>query len=284
MSDSGTLIVFHQAHDALLHFDAGGDLVGRFGGEQWRGAHGLSRVLRDGEEFLWLTDQFSGQVCRTTLDGTVIQELARPKHAVYASAEYSPTWAAEHPIDRRVYVADGYGANLVHVFDTNGKQLESWDGERGAGRFSEPHGIACRLGSDGVEVWVTDRSNHRIQIFDAEGDLLRSSLVCHSPCMFAFHRDQVIVPELFTPVRILDVESLEPVFAIGHNDQVQPHADPQQWWPPVAPEGWSNVASDRLEPGVFNSPHAACFGTDGDIYVVEWIVGGRITRLERARA
>jgi hypothetical protein len=33
--------------------------------------------------------------------------------------------------------------------------------------------------------------------------------------------------------------------------------------------------------GDFNSPHAACFAPNGDIYVVEWVLGGRITRLEK---
>ncbi len=280
VSSDGRVIVFHQSDEALLHFSAEGELLKETGGA-WRGAHGLTRVLENGTEYLWLTDQFSTVVAKTTLDGEIVQTLPVPQHPNYDTEIYSPTWVAQHPGDGRIYVADGYGANLVHVYDQEGVQRDSWDGSKGAGTFAEPHGIACRSTPNGVEVWITDRSNHRIQIFDADGTFLRASMACHSPCMFDFHNDQVVIPELFTGVKIFNASDLTLQADIGCNPAIQPHADPKKWWPPRAPEAWPNTARSDLQPGVFNSPHAACFAPKGDLYVVEWITGGRITKLEK---
>ena len=80
------------------------------------------------------------------------------------------TNAAPGP-DGRLYVADGYGNAWVHVFDGDGALLFSW-GEPGTGpgQFRLPHGIAIdRRGT----VYVADRENSRIQLFDAAGTYLR---------------------------------------------------------------------------------------------------------------
>ncbi len=43
------------------------------------------------------------------------------------------------------------------------------------------------------------------------------------------------------------------------------------------------AGTNHIRPGIFNSPHGACFAPNGDIYTVEWIIGGRITKLEKQK-
>ena len=66
-----------------------------------------------------------------------------------------------------IYVSDGYGNARVHKYTQDGKRVLSW-GEPGAGpgEFNLPHNIACD--ADGW-VYVADRENHRIQVFDGNG-------------------------------------------------------------------------------------------------------------------
>ena len=66
-----------------------------------------------------------------------------------------------------LYVSDGYGNARVHKFAPNGKLLRSW-GEPGTdpGQFNIPHNICCD--ADGW-VYVADRENHRVQVFDGNG-------------------------------------------------------------------------------------------------------------------
>ena len=44
-------------------------------------------------------------------------------------------------------------------------------------------------------------------------------------------------------------------------------------------EAWPNVPSELLEPGKFNAPHGMAADSHGSLYVVEWMIGGRITKL-----
>ena len=284
VTSTGTVVVFHQAQNGLLTFDPDGRLISAVGGDRWVGAHGLTKIAEDGEERLWLVDQTSAEVAKARLNGEVLLTLPRPDHADYhgpQAKKYVPTWAARNPASGEIWVADGYGAWLVHRYSAGGEYQSTIDGTEGAGRFREPHGINFVTGPTGPELFITDRANHRIVVYDGAGKFLRSSLTAHSPCGFDFLDGLVVVPELFTGIKLLDQQSLTRVAEIGQNPEVAPRPD-GGWWPPVSPAGWPNLAGTGLvKPGIFNSPHGACFAANGDIYVVEWIIGGRITRLRR---
>lgn len=45
-------------------------------------------------------------------------------------------------------------------------------------------------------------------------------------------------------------------------------------------QGWPNHPKERIKPGKFNSPHSIAADSSGNLYIVEWISGGRITKLE----
>lgn len=125
--------------------------------------------------------------------------LPAPDHSAYRSGKrYIPTWADQNPETGEIWVADGYGASLVHRFSADGNYVSTLDGTEGAGRFRSPHGLRFCRSVDGIELFITDRANRRIVVYDGDGNFLRSSLTAHSPCMFDFDGDRVLVPELFT--------------------------------------------------------------------------------------
>ena len=69
-----------------------------------------------------------------------------------------------------MFVSDGYGGHRVHRFDSEGKLLNSWGKEGTApGEFNEPHSLA--FDSRG-RLFVGDRVNQRIQVFDQQGNYL----------------------------------------------------------------------------------------------------------------
>jgi peptidylglycine monooxygenase len=71
-----------------------------------------------------------------------------------------------------IYVADGYGNSTVHVFSPGGELKRTWGRPgSGPGEFSVPH--AVRIHPDG-RVLVTDRENHRVQVFSPDGEYLNA--------------------------------------------------------------------------------------------------------------
>ncbi len=265
--------MFTQADPAVLFFSPDGALQ-RSWGHGLKGAHGLTLIDEAGEERLWLTDQYSGAVLKTTLNGAILQSIARPEGV----SNYSPTWVAVNPDNADIWVADGYGSNIVRHYDRSGRYLSEITGAEGAGPFARPHGIAFN-GSD--RLFIADRRNRRILVYDGEGRYLyhRDGLT-HSPCGFFFSHSRIYIPELFGALKVFDLQ-LNPLADIGTNYGVRPPGG----WPGQEGWGWPTLPDwpDGMpaQPRQFTSPHAVAVSPAGDIYVAEWILGGRITKLRR---
>ncbi len=168
--------------------------------------------------------------------------------------------------------ADGYGCHLVHAYNGEGCYEFSLSGEEGAGRFDCPHNVAIdpRPGHE-CALLVADRGNRRVQEFDRGGRFLRSwgSDFLDSPNGFDFRNGLCVISELHGRITIVDADN-HLVETIG----AQPNARFLPQWP--------NVDRSMIREGPFNSPHGAAWGHGGELYVVEWIKHGRVTRLDPA--
>jgi hypothetical protein len=267
---AGNIILFHQAVPAILTYSPEGKLLDAWG--DFPGAHGLTLVEEDGVEYLWLADEATKQVAKATLDGKIVQTLPQPPHPAYAETPYIPTWVAVN--ERRfggngdLWVADGYGASLVHRFDATGKYLGTLDGTEGAGRFAQPHGLALDTRRGEPEFYITDRANRRFQVYGTDGKFRRAfadGLVF--PDISFPLGDLLVVPELTARLTVLDKDD-RPIAHFGVNDEVKDKA------------GWPNNR-EWVTPGKFNSPHSGAADAAGNLYVVEWITGGRVIKLEK---
>lgn len=271
----GRILVFHQANPALLIFAPDGTLLGTWG-DRFLGAHGMTLVEEGGTEYLWLTDQYSGEVAKTTLDGRTVQTIQRPELPAYREGKYSPTWVAV--FEERfggngdVWVADGYGQSYVHRYDGAGRYLGSLDGTEGsAGPFKCPHGIWVDTRKAELELYITDRTNRRIQVYDLDGQYKRvvRSDGAMSPCGFITHGAHMYIPEAPYRARLTVLDEQDRVVcALGENDAV------------CGAEGFPNDRS-LLQRGKFHTPHGVAADSSGNLYVVEWIIGGRITKLAK---
>lgn len=274
VTEAGHVVVFRQADPAVLVLDAAGTLLDAWG-DRFLGAHGLTLVREDGRELLWLTDEHSGEVVKTTLDGETLLSLEPPPLAAYEGGTYAPTWVAVFEErfggDGSVWVADGYGMNLVHHYDREGRYLDSLDGAEGAGAFDCPHSVWFDTRRAEPELYVADRGNRRLQVYDPEGRFKRvageGALEC--PCVGVTRGDELIVAELCARLAVLDRDD-RLVGYLGRNEAV---CDLDEW-PDLAPR--------HLRTDCFNSPHGIAAAADGSLYVVEWIVGGRFIKLARA--
>ncbi|HYZ85041.1 MAG TPA: peptidyl-alpha-hydroxyglycine alpha-amidating lyase family protein [Bryobacteraceae bacterium] len=171
VNSRGEVFVFHRGPkaDPIVVFDGKGKYLRSWGKGMFGNPHGL-RV--DPDDNVWITDNGDHQVMKFSPKGELLLTLGiKKQQGADDKTFYRPTDIAFHPKTRDVYVSDGYGNSRVVRFSKDGKYRSTW-GTKGAGpgQFNTPHSIA--IDSQGL-VYVSDRENNRIQIFDAEGKFLR---------------------------------------------------------------------------------------------------------------
>ena len=156
------------APTVLCFEGATGKLLTSWGANQFVVPHGL-RV--DREDNVWVTDVELHQVFKFSHDGKLLMTLGTKGEPGQDGAHFNrPTDIAIAP-DSTIYVSDGYGNSRVAKFSGNGGFLGEW-GHKGSGpgEFNLPHGITL----DSQErVYVADRSNARIQVFQPNGKFLK---------------------------------------------------------------------------------------------------------------
>jgi hypothetical protein len=98
-----------------------------------------------------------------------------------------------------IWVADGYGSSIVYRFDKDGNELARLTGEEGGGRFLCPYSVYInRRRGKAVELYIADRENRRVQVYDLEGRYVRTfgASFLSSPSGFAQWGDTLVVAEL----------------------------------------------------------------------------------------
>ena len=177
--------VFNRGEHPMMVFDREGNFLRSWGEGQYPRAHGLHI---DVDDTLYLTDDGAHVVRKCTTDGKVLLELGTPgKPTPYMSGTpfHRCTHTALSP-KGEIYVSDGYGNSKVHKYSPDGKLLMSW-GEPGTdpGQFNIVHNIVTD--AEGW-VYVADRENHRVQVFDGNGKYEAQWNNMHRPCGLYCHR------------------------------------------------------------------------------------------------
>jgi len=145
-----------------------GKMINAWGAGYFIMPHGLTV---DKDDNIWVTDVGLHQVFKFTHEGNLLMKSGEAKVPGNDSAHFNlPTDIAVAP-DGSYYVSDGYGNSRIVKFSSSGKYLRSW-GSYGKepGEFNIPHGLAIDKNNT---LYVADRQNNRVQLFDTSGRFLR---------------------------------------------------------------------------------------------------------------
>jgi 6-bladed beta-propeller len=187
--------LYGNASTQLLEFDQAGKFVREIG----KGVYGLGyshSVRFDKYDNLWVVDKGTNTVVKFSPAGYVTMNLGRRPEgpddpaesyyrggrgqaaAVHVDGYFRQPTDVAWDSDDNIYVSDGYTNSRVAKFDKRGAWIKSW-GSRGSGgqhadenpgQFNTPHNIGIDRRNN---VYVADRGNRRIQVFDRDGQFLR---------------------------------------------------------------------------------------------------------------
>jgi DNA-binding beta-propeller fold protein YncE len=171
--------VFNRSEHPMIVFDREGNFLRSWGESVFRRPHGIHIGPDDS---VYCTDDGDHTVRKCRPDGKILLELGipnRPAPFMSGLPFHRCTHTALSPRGD-IYVSDGYGNARMHKYSPDGKLLFSW-GESGTdpGHFNVVHNVCCD--PDGW-VYVADRENHRVQVFDGDGKYETQWNNLHRPC------------------------------------------------------------------------------------------------------
>lgn len=249
--------VLNRSKHPVRVYDCEGNLLSSWGEGYFGRAHGCCIGPDDS---IYCTDDTKHTVSKFTLEGKLLMTLGtkdKPSDTGYREVpdlfeKIASITRGGPPFNRptgvalsssgEIYVADGYGNARVHKFSPDGILLFSW-GEPGpaSGQFRLPHSIRVDKQD---RVWVPDRENSRIQIFNASGEFLTQWTDLFRPTdIFIDDEDVVYVSELCKRISIFTI-----------NGKLLSR--------------WGNESHDVNDP-LFVAPHAIAVDSRGDLYIGE---------------
>jgi hypothetical protein len=195
VNSKGHIFVFTRSNSAngpaygatasqLLEFGPDGKYVREIGKGlyAWSYAH-VVRVDKD--DNIWCVDKGSDMIVKFNPEGHVVMVFGRKKEASDEAEPWTRVTPPRPPVDQQfrqptdvtwnaqgdIFISDGYVNARVAKFDKNGDWVKSW-GEPGSGpgQLNTPHSIAADAKGN---IYVADRGNGRIQVFDSDGKLER---------------------------------------------------------------------------------------------------------------
>ena len=247
--------VFARGQNPMIVFDRAGNFLRTWGQGLFSRAHGLHVGADD---TLYCTDDGDHTVRHMTTEGKLLMEIGIPgKPAEYMSGEpfHRCTHTALSP-SGDIYVSDGYGNARVHKYSPDGKLLFSW-GEPGTnpGEFNIVHNICC---DDDGWVYVADRENHRIQVFNGQGKYETQWNNMHRPCGLCMTRGKNAIAYIGESGPSMSVNVNSP--GIGPRVSL---------WTLEGKRIAQVGDATRTKPSQFTSPHGVAVDSRGDIYVGE---------------
>ena len=226
---------------------------------------------KDGE-FFYFTENagkdgkdpsFGRRVYKTDLKGKILFEIGNVAKEGTTAQKFEWTNPTDVAVAANgdIYVVDGYGSQRVTRFDKDFKEIKTI-GKRGAGtgEFNTCHGVWVSTLRAEPEVYIADRHNARVQVFDLELTFKRELKGdFRMPCCFYQHAGHLYIPDLGSVVTILD-GSDKVVAHLGDGKKL---------------DGKTDKADNKTNPALFATPHAITVDSKGNFYVVEWLPFGR---------
>lgn len=239
------VFVFHRGKNPILVFDRDGKYLRSWGDDTIKTAHGL-RIDKDNN--VWVSDIGNHQVLKFDANGKLLLSLGKKGEAGKDDEHFDrPTDVAVTPTGE-FYVSDGYGNARVLKYSKDGKLLKQW-GKKGTGdgEFNLPHAIC--LDAKG-RVYVGDRENNRVQVFDADGKFLAVWKESGAPYGLFLKGERLFVADgRANWIKVLDLEGKT-----------------------VGRFGGKGTGG-----GQFTMPHMLCIDSKGAVYVAE-VTGKRLQK------
>jgi hypothetical protein len=266
--------IYTSANKGVVVFSPDGKVIRSFVDDKHSNIHDMKIREEDGVEYIYgaRNNNAEGIKFKAT-DGEIVLRLGFPEESGLKLTAFNPTAITVAP-NGDIFLSDGYASNHIFKFDKAGKYLMHF-GSKGNDlkQFNTAHGMVLDTRYDPPRLLICDRNHEpkgRLLHYDLDGNFIAEVVTgLGMPTSAAVQGDYVSVPDLHGRLVILD-KSNTIIAVLGHN------ADP-------ATRMNFNVPQEQWIEGIFSGTHGSNWDKDGNLYVQDWNVSGRIMKLVRAK-
>jgi hypothetical protein len=266
--------VYTSADLGIFVFSPDGKLIRRFLGDEYSRMHDIEiRQEADGEYIYGARNANAEGVKFNAETGAIVLKLPFPQESGLGLTQFNPTAITLAP-NGDIFLSDGYASNHIFKFNSQGKYLMHF-GIKGNGlkEFNTAHGMTLDTRYDPPRLLICDRNHEpkgRLLHYTLEGEYIDEVVTgLGMPTSAAVQGDYVSVPDLHGRVVILD-KSNTIMAVLGHN------ADP-------AARANYGIPQEQWKEGIFSGTHGSYWDADGNLYVQDWNVSGRLMKLARVK-
>ena len=269
--------IYTSANKGVVVFSPDGKVVREFLGKAYSDMHDIEVRDEDGTEYIYGARNNNAEGIKfNAKDGKIVLKLTVAGIAEQSGLKIrrmNPTAITVAP-NGDIFLADGYYSNRIFRFDKTGKYLAHF-GKKGNGleQFNTAHGMTLDTRYDPPRLLVCDRNHRpkgRLVHYSLEGKFLGEVVTgLGMPTSVSVQGDFVSVPDLHGRVVVLDKTNTI-IAVLGHN--------------PDRRKGSSfGIKQAQWVEGHFSGTHGSCWDADGNLYVQDWNVSGRIMKLVRVK-
>ena len=266
--------IYTSAAIGVFVFSPDGKLVRRFVGDEYSNIHDL-KIREEGDgEFIYGARNAAAEGIKFHAEtGDIVLKLPFPKESGLKLEKFSPTAITLAP-NGDIILSDGYASNHIFKFDKTGKYLMHF-GTKGneLKQFNTAHGMTLDTRYEPPRLLICDRNHQpkgRLLHYDLDGNFIDEVVTgLGMPTSVSVQGDYVSVPDLHGRLVILD-KSNTICAVLGHNGD------------PMKGRNF-NIPQDQWVEGIFSGTHGSCWDKDGNLYVQDWNVAGRLMKLVRVK-
>lgn len=266
--------IYTSADMGVFVFSPDGKVIRRFVSDEHSKIHDMEiRDEADGEFIYGARNANAEGIKFSAETGDIVLKLPFPKESGLDLQKFSPTAITVAP-NGDIILSDGYASNYIFKFDKNGKYLMHF-GSKGNDlkQFNTAHGMTLDTRYDPPRLLICDRNHEpkgRLLHYDLDGNFIEEVITgLGMPTSVAVQGDFVSVPDLHGRLVILD-KTNRIISVLGHNPDPKLGAS-------------YNVPQEQWQEGIFSGTHGSYWDKDGNLYVQDWNVSGRLMKLVRAR-
>ncbi len=269
--------IYTSANIGVFVFSPAGKVVRKFLGKDYTNIHDVEIRQEGKDEFIYAARNSAREGIKFhSVTGDIVLRLPFPEESGLNKGKktkfpFSPTAITVAP-NGDIILSNGYASNHIFKYDKSGKYLMHF-GSKGNGlkQFNTAHGMTLDTRYDPPRILVCDRNHQpkgRLVHYSLDGKFIGEVVTgLGMPTSAAVQGDYVAVPDLHGRLVILD-KSNTIISVLGHN---------------VNPKTRVNfgVPQARWVEGVFSGTHGSYWDKDGNLYIQDWNVSGRLMKLVR---